>query len=112
MIFPRILFWTPRILSIIFALFLSLFALDVFSENQTISAAIIAFLIHLVPTYIVIISLVVAWRWELIGSVLFTVFSLFYLASSRGESWIISGPLFLISILFLINWVYRKKRHV
>jgi hypothetical protein len=29
----RMLFWTPRLLSILFAIFISLFALDVFGEG-------------------------------------------------------------------------------
>ena len=54
----RVLFWTPRILCILFAIFLSLFALDVFGEGLGFWKTILALLIHLVPVYIVVIVLV------------------------------------------------------
>ena len=105
----RVLFWSPRVLCILFAMFLSLFALDVFSEGYGFGETILALLIHLVPTYIVVISLVIAWRWEWVGAILFIALALFYLVSSGGESWVISGPLFLVGALFLFNWIYRAQ---
>ena len=44
------LFWTPRILCILFSIVISLFALDVFAEDYSTGEAILAFLIHLIPT--------------------------------------------------------------
>lgn len=110
----RIVFWTPRILGILFAIFISLFALDVFSEGYGFWEAILALLIHLVPTYLVVMVLIIAWRWEWIGAVLFIALGLSYLISSWGElSWeaylVISGPLVLVGVLFLVNWVYRTE---
>lgn len=109
MITKRILFWSPRILGILFTIFLSLFALDVFSERYGVGETILALLIHLVPTYIVVIALAIAWRWELVGAILFMALALFYLAFSGGGSWVISGPLFVVGILFLFNWMYRAQ---
>ena len=105
----RVIFWIPRVLCILFALFLSMFALDVFSEGNGFRETILALLIHLVPTYLIVIALVIAWRWEGLGATLFIFFSLFLLVTSRGESWIISGPLFIIGVLFLFNWRYRGR---
>ena len=45
----RVLFWTPRVLCILFAMFLSLFALDVFSEGYGLWQTIGALLIPLGP---------------------------------------------------------------
>lgn len=109
MITKRLIFWSPRILGILFAAFLSLFALDVFSEGYGFGETILALFMHLIPTSLVVILLAVAWRWEWVGSILFIALALAYLASSSGESWIISGPLFLIGILFLLNWMYRAR---
>ncbi|NER80782.1 MAG: hypothetical protein F6K42_14665 [Leptolyngbya sp. SIO1D8] len=105
----RLLFWSPRILCILFAIFLSLFALDVFNEGYGFGETILALLIHLVPTYLVVIALVIAWRWEWAGSILFVALALFYMASSGGGSWLIFGPLFLLALLFLLNWMYRAQ---
>ena len=90
-------------------MFLSVFALDVFSESYGFGETILALLIHLVPTFIVVISLVIAWRWEWVGAILFIAVALFFLVSSGGESWVISGPLFLVGVLFLFNWIYRAQ---
>jgi hypothetical protein len=110
----QFLFWIPRILCILFALFLSLFSLDVFDEGLGFWETILALLIHLVPTYIVIAVLLLAWRWEWIGAVLFTALAVFYVVWAWGRfHWsayaVISGPLVLISILFLLNWIYRAQ---
>jgi hypothetical protein len=105
----RVLFLIPRVLCIVFTVFLSLFALDVFSEGYGFGETILALLIHLVPTSLVVIALVVAWRWAGAGAILFIALALVYLVMSRGEGWIISGPLFLIGVLFLFNWIYRAR---
>jgi len=108
----RTLFWAPRILCILFAVFLSLFALDVFGEGYGFWETFLALLIHWVPVYIVVIILVVAWRWEWVGAILFLALAVFYIVWTWGRFPLVtyvsmSGPLFLVSALFLLNWVYR-----
>ena len=110
----RPLFWTPRILCILFAVFVSMFAADVFGERYGFWETVVALLIHLVPTYIVIIALVVAWRRDWIGAILFIGLAVFYLVWAWGRfTWInylvMSGPLFLVGVLFLVNWLYRVE---
>ena len=105
-----LLFWAPRVLCILFATFLSIFALDVFGEGYGFGETIIALLMHLIPTLAIVISLVIAWRWEWVGAILFVAVALFFLVSSGGESWIISGPLFLVGVLFLLNWIYTQLK--
>jgi len=110
----QVLYWTPRILGILFALFISLFALDVFGEGYGFWESVGAFLIHLIPTFVILIALFVAWRREWIGAILFVGLGMFYLVVFRGDfDWItfliIAGPLFLIGALFLVNWLYRAQ---
>ena len=110
----RALLWTPRALGSAFALFLSMFALDVFSEGYGFWNTILALGIHLIPTAIVVVVLVLAWRWEWIGAVLFAATGIAYmLAALRHLSWIlsISGPLFVIAALFLVSWLKRAEIH-
>jgi hypothetical protein len=104
------LFWVPRGLCILFAVFLSLFALDVFSEGYSLGETVLALLIHLIPTFVIVLALVVAWRWERLGAILFIVLAGLFLVMSRGEGWIISGPVFLVGALFLVDWLYRARR--
>lgn len=111
----RLLFWMPRILCIAFAAFVSLFALDVFGEGYDFFETILAFVIHLIPTGIILIALVVFWRWEWFGGMAFTALGVVYIVMFRDRefSWpvyvIMSGPLFLLGVLFLINWLCRKQ---
>jgi len=111
-----ILYWTPRILGILFAVFISIFALDVFMEGYGFWETVVALVMHLVPTAIIVIVLLIAWRWERIGGVLFLLLGALYIVMfwDRGH-WIayllISGPLFLIGALFLVSWHYRKDTH-
>jgi hypothetical protein len=110
----RVLFWTPRILCILFAIFLSLFSLDVFDEGLGFWETILALLIHLIPVYIVVIILAITWRWEWVGAILFNVFAVIYVAWAWGRfHWsayvTISGPLVLVGVLFLFNWIYRAQ---
>lgn len=111
----QILFWTPRILTLLFAVFISLFALDVFEEGYTFWETILGLLIHLIPTAVILLGLALSWRWEWIGGILFPGLAVFYLFAFPGAHWLaylfISGPLFLIGVLFLINWHYRAELH-
>jgi hypothetical protein len=108
----RLLFWTPRILCLVFAVFVSLFALDVFGEGYGFWNTILAFLIHLIPTGIILAVLAISWRWEWVGGILFIALGTAYIVTTWNKlHWsahlAISGPLFLIGALFLVNWRYR-----
>jgi len=110
----KMLFWTPRVLAALFAAFISIFALDVFDEGRGFSPTVAAQLIHLIPTYLVIIALALAWRWEWTGAVLFTGLAVAYVVMFWGRfPWptylIIAGPLAVLGILFLFNWIFRAR---
>lgn len=110
----RVLFWTPRVLCILFAMFLSLFALDVFEEGGGFWETAGALIVHLVPVHIVIIVLVVAWRREWVGAFLFNALALLYVVTTWGRFPLaaylsVSAPLILVGVLFLFNWIYRAQ---
>lgn len=108
----RLLFWTPRILCIAYAVFVSLFALDVFGEGYGLGRTVLALLIHLIPTGVIIAVLVVSWRREWLAAVVLVVAGILYLFSTlQHPDWVlvISGPLWLIGILFLVNWLFRRE---
>ena len=110
----RGLFWTPRILGVLMAAFVSLFAFDVFDQGYGFWKTILALLINLVPTYVVVIALVIAWKWEWVGAILFNFLAVFYVVWARGRVssaayLVISGPLVLMGALFLFNWICRTQ---
>lgn len=71
MIKARIFYWLPRILGIASILFISLFALDVFNSGEVLSRQIADFALHLIPSGVLLVFLLVAWKWEKTGSLLF-----------------------------------------
>ena len=103
----KYIMWAPRVLGIIFAIFISLFALDAFGEGIPILEAVVGFLIHLVPTYIVLILLWVGWKRPFIGGVLFFATGASYIISAQGMHWIafvlIAGPAILTGALFILS---------
>ncbi len=102
----KLLFWAPRILCILFALFVSVFAFDVFSPDVPVGRAITGFLVHLIPVYLLIGILILAWRWEWIGVVGTIILSALYIFMTKAsEHWLaylsLIGPMLLIGLLFL-----------
>ena len=109
----RLLYWTPRILCIAFAAFISIFAMDVFSLPLDVWHKALALLMHLIPTAIVLIVLMIVWRREWIGAVLFPLLAVFHAVTKWGQlDWaayaMIDGPLLLLGILFGFNWRSRS----
>jgi len=103
--------WLPRILSIVFILFLSLFALDVFSEYKGLAVAA-PLLIHLLPSLTLFCIVIIAWKHELVGAIAFIGFAVFYvwgvgLARPPDLYLSIVFPLVLIGICYLVRW--RQK---
>ena len=107
----RLLFWTPRIVVLLFAAFLSLFALDVFGEGYGFWMTLGALLIHLLPTWVLLGALVLFWRQERAAAICFLLFAAWML--TMGNVWFVTlflaGLPLLISILFLLNWRYRVE---
>ena len=111
----KILYWSPRVLGIIFILFLGLFAFDVFGTGEPVWAQALGFLIHLIPNFILAAVLVLAWKNELVGGATFFIAAVVFLAFFRNdwpEALIIEGPLFLIGGLFLVHHFYQERRKV
>ena len=105
-----LLYWTPRVLCILFIVFVSMFALDVFNEHLPFWRMIAALARHLVPTALMTVLLLVSWRREWVVAAGFVVLALLYVSRMGGLSHayaIIVVPALLIAALFLLNWIYR-----
>ena len=103
------LVWAPRILGVAMALFLALFALDAF-DGRPFFTALPGFLIHLIPAFLVLASVALAWRFPLAGAVAFLGLALMYAVTARWRlGWIavIGGPLVVLAVLFVVSWRYR-----
>lgn len=108
--------WSPRVLSILFALFLMIFSFDVFEMVAPWYELLLGFLIHNIPTLILAIVILLAWKRPLIGAIIFCAAGLFYailVFSNQGlADWIsvmiIGLPAIIISILYYMDYRYSS----
>lgn len=110
----RILRWTPRILSLLFVGFISLFALDVFGEYRGWEL-ILALFMHLLPSFVLLVAIALAWKYDILGAIVFCGFAVLYIiwaGLDRPWTWyaLISGPATLVGILYFVNWLRLKRR--
>ena len=88
-------------------------ALDVFAEYSGLEL-LIALFMHLIPTFILIAVTVLAWKWEIVGAVLFPALGIFYIIVMWANAdfvayLLITGPVFLLGILFGLNLYYKQR---
>ncbi len=119
----KILYWIPRILCILAILFVSLFALDAFEPGLTFWQQIGGFLIHLIPSFVLLILLIVSWKWELVGGIIFTIlgagftpFIFIHNYQMNNSVWMSVGiimaitfPFILAGVLFILSHALKKK---
>jgi len=93
-------------------------SLDVFSPDLSLWQIAVGLFMHNIPAFILLIILLISWRYEIAGGIAFILAGLLYiiLLMRNPFEWYmlfwaiqISGIAFLIGILFLINW-YKKKK--
>jgi hypothetical protein len=106
------LIWIPRALSIVFIVFLALFALDVFSGEVPLVKKLGGFFIHLIPSFTLVIILVISWKKPFIGGSLFILLSIVFILVFRTYRPLptllfLTSPTALVGILFVI--LTRKK---
>lgn len=115
----------PRLLSILAIGFVSLFALDSF-EHGTIGEQILAFLMHMIPSFVLMIILAIAWKWELIGGLLYILlgiglspFIFTHNYRMNHSAWmslevivLITFPFILAGILFLLSYFRHKEQSI
>jgi hypothetical protein len=111
----RILFWTPRALALLLALFLAAFAADVFSENRGIWETVVALVMHLIPSAVVLLILAITWRREWLGGLTYLAVAIFYVVATGGRlHWsayvVISGTLCAIAVFFFAGWWILPRR--
>jgi hypothetical protein len=108
----QLLYWSPRVLAIVFIAFTCIFAADVFNESHGLWQTILALFMHLIPQMLLIAFLILSWRREWIIGTVCILLSIVYVVSMWGRFPIdvyllIAGHLVIIGGLFLLNWHYR-----
>ena len=118
----KFLYWAPRILAILFICFLALFSLDIFEMKLGFWETALGLFMHNIPALILLAILLISWKREIVGGIVFTLAGVFYAVMMSQEIlkdpskkgmvsaiWAIAVPALAIGALFIINWV--KKRN-
>lgn len=110
----RFVKWAARILAILFILFISMFAFDVFSEGYNWWETLVALFMHLIPSFFLLAVTFIAWRWPKWGGLAFIllgVISIFAFNTYREliGFLIISLPAFVIGALFFWESLGQDK---
>lgn len=117
----KIIYWAPRIISILFLCFLAMFSLDVFTPEASAGEIAVGLFMHNLPVIVLAAVLAISWKREIIAGVVFILAGLLYIAMLAAGafrekfewymlSWalLVAGPAFLVGALFIVNWRRRK----
>jgi hypothetical protein len=130
----KFLYWTPRLLSLLYVLFLMLFSLDVIQPGLSFWQIILGLFIHNIPALLLLVIVIISWKKnELVGGIVFTLAGLAYMlrviitaATTKIDtsqstlanigiaiSWslTIAVPAILIGTMFIITWLKKRKKH-
>jgi hypothetical protein len=108
--FLKILKWFARILAVLSILFMIMFSFDSFGGNESFGRQLLGFMKHNIPAFVLIVSLVAAWRYEIAGGVLFILAFLalgifFKSFAGNSASLIIIAPFLIAGIAFIVHGI-------
>ena len=111
MLINKVILWTPRILSIMLIIFLSMFSFDVFELDDVSYRLALGFVVHNIPVIVLVIALIFSWKYPLVGACTYIGAGIFYAIWMliAGEPvmvdaiFILGLPAVIIGVLFLIS---------
>lgn len=108
------LFWIPRGLIMLFALFTVVFSFDVFDVQAPWYRILLRLLVHNVPLMVLLIALRISWNRPAVGSILFYLFMLAFafVVRSHGVIWvplIFTVPLFIVATMFMVEYLKLSR---
>jgi hypothetical protein len=115
--------WIARVLCIAAISFVSIFAFDSF-EQGTLIQKLEAFGMHMIPSFVLLIALMIAWRHELTGGIILiligisTSLPIFNLNYNRTHNVLqclevvamINFPFVIVGLLFVYSYSRLKKQ--
>jgi hypothetical protein len=112
----RILYWFPRIFTILALLFMLMFSFDIIGMEGTPLKKLMGLLIQNIPVIVLAVILVIGWKHEMAGGILFIaafIAAAIYFRSFSGNpgSLVVILPFLITGILFIFHHVkYGKSR--
>ena len=103
-----VLFYAPRVLAILLAVFYGLFAFD--------TPLGVGFLVHLIPSLLIIACVAAFWKFDLAGCISFLIIDVavtfcYSTWSSASHFLLITVPNSLICLLYLASYLAHRRKH-
>jgi hypothetical protein len=122
----KTLYWVPRVGSISFILFASIFPLMIADMQVSVLGIVFSGFLHMTGTFgtdsivlavigllLMVISILITWRWEWLGAVAHIGIAFASIGAMRGVSsgaylLFVAFPL-IIGLFFAVGWAYRQQ---
>lgn len=103
----KFIYWFSRVFAILFILFIAMFSLDIFDGKYNFWQTIIGLFMHNILTFFMIIALLIAWKREMLGGIIFIAIGI--AASIFFHNIFLFLPFLAIGVLFICQYFFRKK---
>jgi hypothetical protein len=112
----KILHWAPRILGILAVGFMIMFSIDCFEGSYSLKEQLTCFLMHNLPALVLIVILILAWKLELVGGIIFIlaaiIMSIYWDGFGKNTGVLaLTSPFLVIGILFILNYLSIHKKN-
>ena len=110
----KIIHWAPRVASLLIIFFIGLFSLDVFGTGAPPLEVLGGFLIHNLPSIVMLVLLIFAWKRPVVGFVAFLIAAAAFAVLFVRDIYALPNlllfvlPILLIASLFYADWQWYK----
>jgi hypothetical protein len=110
----KIIHWAPRVAALLIIFFIALFSLDVFGTGAPPLKVLVGFLMHNLPSIVMLVLLMFAWKRPVVGFVTFLLagaaFAVFFVRDiyALPNLLLFVLPILLIASLFYADWQWLK----
>ncbi len=111
------IYFAPRVLSILFLVFLSLFSLDVITPEASFWEIVVGLFMHNIPVLILSVLLYFSWKRPMIGAWTFFAAGILYALSiltaiiRNGFEWhYLAWIVQITGVCFLVGWMWGRNR--
>ncbi len=110
----KIFYWSARLLAIVMIFTIARMQLSGVNLDQPLGQALVSLLSHLWMTLLLIAALAIAWRWEIIGAVIYfgiTVFIVLDMGKTEPLYYLfLAAPHATTAVLFLISGLMKAPK--
>jgi hypothetical protein len=106
----KVVHWAPRLAALAIIFFVSLFSLDVFGTGASLLEELVGFLMHNIPSFVMLVLLFFAWKRPAVGFWAFlaagVVFVIFFVRDIYALTNLLLFvlPIWLVAGLFYADW--------